>query len=729
MSCQSTVNHRARSGDSDCGEANIPADEVWWQLVVDKGGTATKLILKLCCDIMADSVRHVVLLGIFDRVADKYDMYVTAFGPIYEQMNVINQTGGCVWAPWFQHARQSIILREADLYPVSEDPTLARLLAAPLAKGTAVEVTRAAAAGPQVTAAARAASIASRREASAVAAEARQSASTLAMCMATEPGDIIAAAAALVAVTAVTPTAVAPTATATPAAPKTMAEAEQASRALRIMFANKGEANAFPESPPSETIPECEGCAEFGMCVALRKNSHFRNPPGRVRPKHFEHTPAPRLQGCTWSASCADCLRSANGELRALQRQHAATSDHGWALRRNRIFSGGDWMSQTTPLGHQGPVSKNFCWACWAVLHETSKPGVACLPCTPDDPRPRHIANPALRVGASYTLLNSQRVAAEATGARVEAADYGSVINLPLQRVAADMTDTCSTTPLHLLLGIGMELVNSLEAYCKKLDADLAMLLGLTADDEKIAAAMIQLMTNLTTAIEEVEEHQSSVSTHVNSLQKIVDSPNSGEAVERGQRKRPRSKSYVALPLEDEYREHTAKLAVAVRALAKTESMVEKRMIEHQELWGRQGGPRYREFNEMFEAFNLQRQAYLNATMNGWDIWRFFQQDAIDDFTKLIAPRFTHTPAPAATTANDASAMDTAADTAPTPPATNTDTAAAAATDTDTDSRDTTPHHATPHHTTPYHSTPHHSTPLHTPQHHTTPHHTQPNPQ
>ena len=64
--CQSTINNKARSGDL-LWRANIPPDEIWWQLVVDKGGSATKLVLKCCCDSMPDSVWHVVLLGIFDR--------------------------------------------------------------------------------------------------------------------------------------------------------------------------------------------------------------------------------------------------------------------------------------------------------------------------------------------------------------------------------------------------------------------------------------------------------------------------------------------------------------------------------------------------------------------------------------------------------------------------------------------------------------------------------------
>lgn len=513
----------------------------------------------------------------------------------------------------------------------------------------------AAASGPAVTASARAASVAARREAAAAAAEVRRDGrvASLAISMATDPLDALeaSAAAAAVAADAAADDAVPPPLSfrATAAEKRreqTITSVEMASRERRVAFARRAEtiAIAFPPSPPSEVRPECDGCAEFGACPAVRKHAHLGNPPGRFRSKLFEHVKAPRLQGCTWSSSCPDCASIPNGEVLALQRQYEATASHGWAPRGNRMFGGGDWMSQTTPMGHQGPVATHFCWCCWAKLHKTSMPGVECLPCLPpsaSDPREPHHANPAMRVGASYDALHQQFVAA---GANASAADFGSVINKPLIRAPGIMLDVHSITPLHLLLGCGMELVNFLEATCKKLDAEEAISLGLTAEDEKIARMLADLLVNLTNATAEVEEHQATVSHHINSLQTIVDSPNSADAVARAQKKRPRAKDYTPLPLEDEYRDHAAKLGAAAKALVKAEGKVDKLTAEHQELWGKQGGPRLREFNEMFEAFNLQRQAYFQATMNGWDIWRFFQQDAIDDFSQLVAPRLTCTP-------------------------------------------------------------------------------------
>eukprot|EP00965_Chrysotila_dentata_P232820 6199215-Pleurochrysis_carterae.AAC.2 len=79
-------------------ESNIPADECWFELIIDKGSSATKLVMEYCCIDAPDSVRNVSLVGVLDRVKDAYDM-MSAFKPIFEQVNEINSRGTCIWTP------------------------------------------------------------------------------------------------------------------------------------------------------------------------------------------------------------------------------------------------------------------------------------------------------------------------------------------------------------------------------------------------------------------------------------------------------------------------------------------------------------------------------------------------------------------------------------------------------------------------------------------------------
>jgi len=74
-----------------CWHANIPADEFWFQLLFDKGGTSTKLILKLICIDLADSVDRVTLLAIFEGSKDNHEGLFLCFGPIFAEFDAIVQ--------------------------------------------------------------------------------------------------------------------------------------------------------------------------------------------------------------------------------------------------------------------------------------------------------------------------------------------------------------------------------------------------------------------------------------------------------------------------------------------------------------------------------------------------------------------------------------------------------------------------------------------------------------
>eukprot|EP00965_Chrysotila_dentata_P260888 6214069-Pleurochrysis_carterae.AAC.3 len=98
-------------------KSNIPGNECWFELIIDKGSSATKLVLKYCCIDFPDSVRNVSLVGILDRVKDVYEMII-AFKPIFDQVNKINAKGSCVWPPWRQAMPIGIKAAAADGKPM-----------------------------------------------------------------------------------------------------------------------------------------------------------------------------------------------------------------------------------------------------------------------------------------------------------------------------------------------------------------------------------------------------------------------------------------------------------------------------------------------------------------------------------------------------------------------------------------------------------------------------------
>ena len=114
---QTTLNRQAAGGILEW-PSNIPSSEIWVQLIEDKGGTATKLLLKFLNVKRADSVYHTVLVGMLDRHKDCYEHLSEAFHQLYKQYSEINRCGSCVFAPWVQRLPSTYVAREGDMFPM-----------------------------------------------------------------------------------------------------------------------------------------------------------------------------------------------------------------------------------------------------------------------------------------------------------------------------------------------------------------------------------------------------------------------------------------------------------------------------------------------------------------------------------------------------------------------------------------------------------------------------------
>ena len=89
---QTTLNRQAAGGILEW-PSNIPSSEIWVQLIEDKGGSATKLLLKFLNVKRADSVYHTVLVGMLDRHKDYYEHLSEAFQQLYRQYSEIKVVG------------------------------------------------------------------------------------------------------------------------------------------------------------------------------------------------------------------------------------------------------------------------------------------------------------------------------------------------------------------------------------------------------------------------------------------------------------------------------------------------------------------------------------------------------------------------------------------------------------------------------------------------------------
>ena len=357
---------------------------------------------------------------------------------------------------------------------------------------------------------------------------------------------------------------------------------------------------------------DCEGCAAFGTCPTHKRTAHAgRRGVGRGCVVLPDDGDGPCLRDCTWSHDCVECCASEGAELAAARRQWEACRARGWAWRRGRLWLGGDWMSQGTPLGIGGPSSKCFCDKCHALLHETTAAGVPHLPVVPapyPDPRPEHVARPSLRRGTpqiaqrARAFAAAQRLHELGLGKKPEPADFDSCLNVPLVW-GRNPYDFLSCTPLHYLLGIGLWYINRFEWELKEIDAQV----GRARGDESAHlllqfADLRERMAQATTAHAELEEK---VQTHAEQLATIQTTAGSEEAIARARQPKPRGRAaatYKPLPLEAEYRHHAEALGAAKAGLVRSDGQLEKLQQENVRLWSESAGPFTFSFLCLFDA-------------------------------------------------------------------------------------------------------------------------------
>ena len=189
------------------------------------------------------------------------------------------------------------------------------------------------------------------------------------------------------------------------------------------------------------------------------------------------------------------------------------------------------------------------------------------------------------------------------------------------------------------MLGIGLELINKVEFELKKIDYAHTERVGRKPLDEELATKVAAASKHLVEQRTELEDAERDSSHHFNSMEVIEATQHSAGAVEAGRKAKSRARSYVPLPLEEEYRAHRVGYAAAVKASNKFEKAAEKALEELIKLWSGDRGPFEESFLRLMQDFNFQRQAYHSSALNGNDIHRAFQPDAVKAFSDLLRPR------------------------------------------------------------------------------------------
>eukprot|EP00965_Chrysotila_dentata_P260890 6214069-Pleurochrysis_carterae.AAC.5 len=197
------------------------------------------------------------------------------------------------------------------------------------------------------------------------------------------------------------------------------------------------------------------------------------------------------------------------------------------------------------------------------------------------------------------------------------------------------MLDFISTTPLHYMLGLTVEIINTLEWELQQLDAKLRK----KALDEKLAEALEQLSSAMdTVTVADLERWEAEVHEHRNCIH-VIEQTASTEAIARGKKRANRSRDYQPLPLEAEYRLHTAKLRAAERQVEKSNALIDSIWRKSVRVSADEPGPFAQSFLDAMDKYNFQRQAYHSGALVGNDCEKVLQPEVAEALSSLLRPR------------------------------------------------------------------------------------------
>ena len=106
---QQTAAKHAAASNIAC-PPNVPADQYWVQLLIDKGGGSTKVVLKHICINKADSVYNMTVVGLLTAVKDTREAISAVFQPLFDQFNELNRGGKAIMLGWQPSLPEGVML-------------------------------------------------------------------------------------------------------------------------------------------------------------------------------------------------------------------------------------------------------------------------------------------------------------------------------------------------------------------------------------------------------------------------------------------------------------------------------------------------------------------------------------------------------------------------------------------------------------------------------------------
>ena len=306
-----------------------------------------------------------------------------------------------------------------------------------------------------------------------------------------------------------------------------------------------------------------------------------------------------------------------------------------------RFTVGGDWEGLSKLVGLSGPNGKFFCNHCLVTLSQTPKGIPHALDILPKYQQYTDGSNHTLPTDEDFlrtfegcVAQNQQK---EQAGEKAKAMDYQSCQNKPLLS-GGYVIDTVSTTPLHISLGIGLQILNIVENEAILQDKEVKDQEGeydafvIAFEHKKEVLAVCQITRN---KIDKVEDKIN----HVKERKKEIISTRA--AFFKPDKKGKLNQSDMAVGTRQAYKRLDNEKADLLKEKDKHEKQLgkeEKKLDKVLEELEKVKGPFKTRFDEVLANMKLKRAAYHSGALIGPDVKKLTLWKNIRELGKVFKP-------------------------------------------------------------------------------------------
>ena len=307
-----------------------------------------------------------------------------------------------------------------------------------------------------------------------------------------------------------------------------------------------------------------------------------------------------------------------------------------------RLTVGGDWMWIAAMLGTSGPNGKHFCNSCLVTTDDTPKGKPHAASVLPKYEQQAGEQREFLRDDESFlrTFDGCAKKHAEyvASGRKKEnAKDYHNCINAPLLTGPDTTIDKISASPLHISLGLGLQVLNIIENTAINLDKEIKSAQGeyvafdaVFKHQKEILKKCQTLNSKIETVKDKITQAKKKKIEIVKERAKFFKKNKNGTFKFDSDLAKGTRLQFEALGKD--IRDHEQEIEKTKATLKKREKELSKTLEELDKI----SGPFKKRFDEVLKSLSLKRAVYHSGSLIGPDVKKLATNKNVSKFADIF---------------------------------------------------------------------------------------------